>query len=138
MGALASTRKRYQAVSGRWIMVPRPEVTAPRSRRSRLIRKRKQAFQRLLVAAGGSFVLGLIPGLHWFLLVHLACDVGVGIYVWKLLQWKRGEGEALPAPEERRPAEYHEAPSAELEFREPEPAPLPRAEGQPPRRTAAQ
>jgi flagellar biosynthesis component FlhA len=93
-----------------------------------LIRKRKQAFQRLLVAAGASFVLGLIPGLHWLLVVHLACDVGLGVYVWKLLQWKRGE-EAPPVPSA--------PPSAELEFREPEPAPVRREEEPPVRRTAA-
>jgi hypothetical protein len=107
MGILASARRR-QGTSGRWIMVPKPDVTAPKRRRSRLIRKRRQTFERLLVAAAGTFVLGLIPGMHWFLLLNAAVDVGVLLYVSQLLKWKRQEHEPVPTsgsiPEVREPA----------------------------------
>lgn len=79
-------------------MVPKPDVTAPKRRRSRVIRKRRQTFERLALAAGSTLVIGLIPGLRWFLLLHVIVDVALGVYVGRLLQWKREEqGEALPA-----------------------------------------
>jgi flagellar biosynthesis component FlhA len=90
-------------------MVPKPDVTAPKRRRSRLIRKRRQTFERFLLAAGGTFVLGLIPGMHWFLLLNVAVDVGILLYVRQLLNWKRQEQEEVapestPVPAAREPA----------------------------------
>lgn len=99
MGILASTRRR-QGISGRWIMVPR-DVTAPKRRRSRLIRKRRQTFIRLLLLAGATLVAGLVPGLHWVLFLHLAADATLAFYVAQLLQWKRTEVEEDLAQRER-------------------------------------
>ena len=92
MGVLANTHKRT-APPGRWIMVPRGEVTQPVRRRSRVIRRRRQNFQRSLVVAGVTLVLGLVPALRWMLFVHLAVDAGIGLYVVRLLRWKHDEEE---------------------------------------------
>lgn len=92
MGVLASTRK-GTSPPGRWIMVPRSEVTQPVRRRGRVIRRRRQNFQRLLAAAAITLVLGFVPALRWMFFVHLAIDGALGIYVTRLLRWKRDEEE---------------------------------------------
>jgi flagellar biosynthesis component FlhA len=74
-------------------MVPRSEVTQPVRRRSRVIRRRRQNFQRLLVVAGITLILGLVPALRWMLFVHLAVDASIGLYVARLLRWKHDEEE---------------------------------------------
>lgn len=89
MGILAGTR-RSKGVSGRWVMVPR-DVTLPHRRRKRVIRRRRQAFQRLLAAAGVTLVLGLIPGLRWILVIHVVVDVVLAAYAWQLRQWRNAE-----------------------------------------------
>jgi hypothetical protein len=93
MGILASARKGKGQTPGRWIMVPRSDVTAPVGRRSRIIRRRRQNFQRLLVAAGVTLIAGFIPHLHWVWFVHLAIDGALGFYVSRLLRYKREERE---------------------------------------------
>ena len=84
-------------------MVPRHDVTAnaPASsarRRSRIIRRRRQYFERLLMAAGLTLVIGFIPHLHWMWFVHLAVDAGLGFYVTRLLGYKRAEMESRAKP----------------------------------------
>lgn len=96
MGVLANARRRGQALSGRWVMVPR-DVTAPRSRRRRVVRRRRTTFERLVAAAGATFVLGLVPQLRWLLLVHLAIDAVLGGYAARLIQWKQDEARRTPA-----------------------------------------
>ncbi|MBI4730075.1 MAG: hypothetical protein HY775_11375 [Acidobacteria bacterium] len=96
MGVLANARRRGQALSGRWVMVPR-DVTAPRSRRRRVVRRRRTTFERLVAAAGATFVLGLVPQLRWLLLVHLAIDAVLGGYAARLIQWKQDEERRTPA-----------------------------------------
>ena len=94
MGVLASTRKQQRTTPpGRWIMVPRSEVTLPVRRRSRVIRRRRQNFQRMLIAAVATLILGLVPALRWMLFVHLAVDAAIGLYVARLLRWKHDEEE---------------------------------------------
>ncbi|MGH2785085.1 MAG: hypothetical protein ACRDJ1_07470 [Actinomycetota bacterium] len=94
MGVLASTRKQQKATPpGRWIMVPRSEVTQPVRRRTRVIRRRRQNFERMLAVAGVTLVLGFVPALRWMWFVHLAVDAGIGLYVARLLRWKRDEEE---------------------------------------------
>ena len=104
MGILASTRK-GASPPGRWIMVPRSEVTQPVRRRSRVIRRRRQNFERLLAVAGVTLVLGFVPALRWMWLVHLAVDGLLGFYVTRLLRWKRDEDErarvVTPLPTEQ-------------------------------------
>jgi len=90
MGILASTRK-GSSPPGRWIMVPRSDVTQPVRRRGRVIRRRRQNFERLLIVAGVTLVVGLVPALRWMLFVHLAVDAIIGLYVARLLRWKRDE-----------------------------------------------
>jgi hypothetical protein len=106
MGILASARNRRPGPPGRWIMVPRSEAAAPARRRSRVIRRRRQTFERLLAAAAVTFLLGFVPGLRWMWLVHLGVDGILGLYISRLLKWKRDEQErarivrrlAEPAP----------------------------------------
>jgi hypothetical protein len=93
MGILANTRKGKAERPGRWIMVPRSDVTAPVRRRSRVIRRRRQMFERLLAAAAITFLAGFIPQLRWMWFVHLAVDGVIGIYVTRLLGYKRAEHE---------------------------------------------
>jgi hypothetical protein len=104
MAIVASTRK-GASPPGRWIMVPRSEVTQPVRRRGRVIRRRRQNFERLLVAAGVTLALGLLPALRWMLFVHLAIDGLLGFYVARLLRWKRDEEErarvVTPLPTEQ-------------------------------------
>lgn len=92
MGILESTRRPKPAASGRWIMIPRTVASQSR-RRSRIIRRRRQNFTRLLVIAAATLVLGLIPRLHWLLIAHLAADLALGGYVWRLRVWKNRERE---------------------------------------------
>lgn len=100
MGVIAKTNK--AAAPGRWIMIPRSEVTRPIRRRSRVIRRRRLAFQRLLVTAAVTFLIGIVPGLRWMWFVHLAVDAVIGFYVLRLLRWKRDEEErariVMPLP----------------------------------------
>jgi hypothetical protein len=93
MGVLASTRNRKQSTPGRWIMVPRSDVTQPVRRKSRVIRRRRQNFERLLAAAAITFIAGFIPALRWVWFVHLAIDGALGFYVTRLLKYKREEAE---------------------------------------------
>jgi hypothetical protein len=101
MGILANTRSSAGSVPGRWIMVPSGGSSAPvpRSRRNRLIRRRRQAFVRLLAIAAASGLLGLIPGLHALLLAHIAADLGVVAYVAYL---RRLRGTEVSARSSRR------------------------------------
>ena len=92
MGVLASARNRKQTTPGRWIMVPRSDVTQPTVRRkSRVIKRRRQNFERLLAAAGVTFLAGFVPALRWMWFVHLAVDGALGFYVTRLLRYKRDE-----------------------------------------------
>lgn len=110
MGILGNARRRSGSVPGRWVMVPK-DVTVPQRRHKRVIAKRRSAFQRMLVVCGATFVLGLVPPLRAVLWLHLACDAALGVYVWRLLQWKREEAQrqrvvrrlrAAPDPEPAR------------------------------------
>jgi hypothetical protein len=91
MGILASARNRKGQTPGRWIMVPRSDVTAPVGRRGRILRRRRQNFERLVAAAAVTLIAGFIPHLHWLWFVHLAFDGALGIYVSRLLRYKREE-----------------------------------------------
>ena len=93
MGVLASTRNRKQSTPGRWIMVPRSDVTQPVRRKSRVIRRRRQNFERLLAAAAITLIAGFVPALRWMWFVHLAVDGVLGFYITRLLRHKRDEME---------------------------------------------
>lgn len=110
MGILASTRHGRQHVPGRWVMVPKgmratEEGSALRSRRQRVVQRRRRAFVRLLAAALATLVLGLIPGLRALLMAHVVLDVALGLYVLQLRRWRTAELErarvvrALPRSE---------------------------------------
>ena len=89
MGILASARSRKATTPGRWIMVPRSDVTAPPRRSSRVVRRRRQNFERLLALAAITFIAGFIPQLRWVWFVHLAVDGALAFYVARLLRYKR-------------------------------------------------
>jgi len=115
MGILANTRKTVPASPGRWIMVPRSEVTQPVRRRGRVIRRRRQNFERLLILAGITLAVGFVPALRWMWFVHLAVDGILGFYVSRLLRWKRDEEERarvvtpLPAEEPAPPEQQRQS-----------------------------
>lgn len=96
MGILAGTRspRRSDNGSGRWVMVPR-EVTVPQRRRSRVIARRRQTFQRLLGFAFLTFLPALIPATRWMVFVNLAADLALAGYVVQLRQWKKEEESAI-------------------------------------------
>lgn len=95
MGILATARNRKAERPGRWIMVPRSDVTAPVRRRSRVIRRRRQNFERLLGVAAVTLLLGFVPQLRWMWFVHLAVDGALGLYIARLLKYKREEQERV-------------------------------------------
>ncbi len=74
-------------------MVPRSDVTAPVGRRGRIIRRRRQNFERLVAAAAITLLAGFIPNLRWMWFVHVAVDGVLGMYVTRLLRYKREEME---------------------------------------------
>jgi hypothetical protein len=90
MGILAGARsgRSKEPGSGRWIMVPRSDVTAPVRRRARVVRRRRRNFARLLAAVVVTLALSFVPGLRWMLFVFLAADLSLGVYVWRLRRWK--------------------------------------------------
>lgn len=92
MGILESTRRPKPAASGRYIMVPANATTQSR-RRTRILRRRRQTFTRLLVIAAATLVLGLLPRLRVLLWMHAAADAAVAFYIWRLLTLKRREHE---------------------------------------------
>ncbi len=92
MGILANTRQDRQQVPGRWVMVPKG-VSAPVSRRQRVMLRRRRIFARLLLAAGVTFLLGIIPALRSVWIAHVVLDVALVGYVFQLRRWRIREVE---------------------------------------------
>ena len=90
MGILEGVRRPKPAGSGRWIVIPRTQNAQSR-RRSRVIRRRRQNFVRLLAFAGAALILTFVPHLHWLLWAQVAADVALVVYVWRLLEYKKRE-----------------------------------------------
>lgn len=93
MGILASARNgdRHQT-PGRWVLVPKGLGDAPvRTRRARLIQKRRATLQRILIAAGVTLVLGLLPFLRALWWAHLGFDALLVGYVIQLRRWHMNE-----------------------------------------------
>lgn len=76
-------------------MVPKDLPNAPARRRSRIVARRRRTFERLLVAAAATLILGLIPPLRPLLWVHLALDVCVVGYIVQLRRWRAAELERM-------------------------------------------
>jgi hypothetical protein len=93
MGVLSGARsgRSKDQPTGRWIMVPRSDVTAPVRRRARVIRRRRRNFLRTLAVVAGTLGLSFVPGLRWMLAVHAAADLSLAFYIWRLRRWKVGE-----------------------------------------------
>jgi fatty acid desaturase len=72
-------------------MVPKAMRAQPKSRRARVVERRRRAFVRLVFAAVATLVLGLVPPLRPLLLAHLALDVVLAGYVLRLRHWARAE-----------------------------------------------
>jgi hypothetical protein len=96
-------------------MIPRGDVTGPVRRRGRVIRRRRQNFERLLALAAITFILGFVPAMRWIWFVHLAVDGALGFYITRLLRWKRDEQERARVVTPIAPAESSaaEQPAAE-------------------------
>lgn len=91
MGILANTRGDRQQMPGRWVMVPKGMGQGVKTRRHRLVRKRRLMFERLVLALGATLVLGLIPPLRalwWASLVMLVVTAG---YAAMLRRWYLNE-----------------------------------------------
>src|SRR5204863_4705461 len=69
-------------------MVP-PHVFA----KAEMQRRRKTILEGLLIGAGCTFVLGLLPPLRFFLVLFVLDIVALAGYVALLLQWKRNQME---------------------------------------------
>ena len=98
MGILASARTGRTQIPGRWVMVPKDMPQAPKRRRNLVIQRRRRNFYRLIIVLFASLLLGVIPGLHYFLWVNIAADLGLAAYVWQLRRWHTSEQKIVPLP----------------------------------------
>jgi len=98
MGILASARHGRMEIPGRWVMVPKDMPQGPKRRRNLVIQRRRRNLYRLIIVAFASLILGAIPGLHYFLWVNLAADLGLAAYVWQLRRWHTSEQRVVPLP----------------------------------------
>ena len=107
MGILASARTGRTQIPGRWVMVPKDMRQGPQRRRNLVIQRRRRNFYRMIIVVFASLILGAIPGLHYFLWVNLAADLGLAVYVWQLRRWHTSEQKVvpLPAPDSSDPVE---------------------------------
>lgn len=88
-----------QPVGGRWIMVPTEPYPDAMRRRAR--ERRRRAFTGLVIAAGATLLLGLIPALRFFLLLHLMVDALLLVFVNYLVNLKRELEFKASQPESR-------------------------------------
>ena len=98
MGILASARHGRMEIPGRWVMVPKDMPQGPKRRRNLVIQRRRRNFFRLLIVVFAALILGVFPGLHFFLWVNLAADLGLAAYVWQLRRWHTSEQRVVPLP----------------------------------------
>jgi len=115
MGILASTRHTPQP-PGRWVMVPK-DMASPKRRRERVMLRRRRIFARMLLVAGVTLVLGLIPPLRPVLLAHLGLDLALVAYVFQLRRWRKAERERARVVHELAPAGVGDVPPDEAAFR---------------------
>jgi hypothetical protein len=101
MGILANARHGRQQIPGRWVMVPKDLPQGPKRRRNLVIQRRRRNFLRLAIVAVSSLILGVIPGIHYFLWVNLVADVAVALYVVQLRRWHAAEQKVVPLPAAR-------------------------------------
>ena len=89
MGILSGNRhEKRSAGTGRWVMVP-SEVTVPQRRRSKVMQRRRKLFVRLLAATTLTLAIGFIPAVRWVWYANIACDLLLGVYIWRLLTIKK-------------------------------------------------
>jgi len=105
MGILANARNGRQQIPGRWVMVPKDLPQGPKRRRNLVIQRRRRNFLRLAIVAVSSLILGVIPGLHYFLWVNLVADVALALYVVQLRRWHAAEQKVVPLPAPRQDVE---------------------------------
>jgi hypothetical protein len=109
MGILANTRHGSAQTRGRWVMLPKDLEQAPRRRRNRVIRRRRQNFLRLIGLAFTTLVLGIVPGWGFFLIAHLGVDLVLAVYIVQLRRWHKAEIQReqvvreLPSEEQKPP-----------------------------------
>jgi len=100
MNALSASGPRVFS-GGRWVLVPPTAEQLVLARKQALARHR-QYLAWLLLAAGTTLLLGLLPGLHVLLGVHVALDVAFLAYLVFLVQTKERRleqaREGAPAP----------------------------------------
>ena len=65
--------------------------------------RRRQLFTALLVAAGTTLVLGILPELRWMLYAHLVVDVLLALYVAFLLRVKNSRSSRDEVEEDVQP-----------------------------------
>jgi hypothetical protein len=86
MHALSSSGRAFSG--GRWILVP-PTAEQVLAARKQAVARHRQYLSWLLLAAGTALLLGLLPGLHVLLTVHLALDLAVLGYMAFLVSTKQ-------------------------------------------------
>lgn len=72
---------------GRWVMMPMTPADAEHHA-NHAVHRRRMVFETLVIAAGASLLLGLIPSMRVLLYVHLVIDAILGAFVLLLLQAK--------------------------------------------------
>ncbi|HEX9775096.1 MAG TPA: hypothetical protein VGB83_05910 [Actinomycetota bacterium] len=86
MGILANARSQGGTAPGRWVMSPKG-IRSPRTRRQRVMARRRRVFVRLLWAALVTLALGIVPAMRVVLVAHLALDAALVLYVMQLRRW---------------------------------------------------
>lgn len=80
-------------VAGGWAPRSMPKAWADEARRLRRLRRRQQVARSLLAVMGSTLVIGIIPGFHAVLALHVLADLLFAGYVFMLIQARNLEAE---------------------------------------------
>jgi hypothetical protein len=99
MHALSASGRAFSG--GRWILVP-PTAEQVVEARRRAVARHRQYLSWLLLSAAVTLLLGVLPGLHMVLKVHLALDVAVIGYLVFLVNTRQRRLEQIKAADQPR------------------------------------
>lgn len=71
-----------------------PAAWAREARRAEILRRRQRVSQLLLLAMASTLIVGLIPGFHLVLVLHVLADICMGVFVYLLAQQRRAATQA--------------------------------------------
>lgn len=95
-GMRALSGSHLSGQGGRWVLMPRTPEDGELPRKRALMRRRRM-FAALLAGSLVTLVLGIFPGLHGLLKLHVALDCTLAGYVLYLVQTKPQRAEGKPA-----------------------------------------